>query len=171
MSIFFIWLVVTYIVVSYIFGATFLVGAVTALDDVGPSGNYKSDEIARRRSLSRFCRGLATAAPPTGILIAWKTAQWIVGWDIFFICLLSIVLFLLVLKFGPKPPLKNAFFGPDELDSKIKKRMQEEMQKLLGRVGAFKNKTKTNSSYRSADAMDELEEWLKKESAKICNIR
>ena len=130
------------------------------------SNNWKDDAFHRSWAISRMWRGLPAFGFSIALLVALGIDGWAFGINHAALAFVSIFVVFGIYQLGPKAPRASDFYTKDEFDKKLDERLQDEIQKLLGRLGAFSGKVRSDGAYRELDAMNELEEYLKRRIAK-----
>ncbi len=161
MSAVYAWASISVAIFVGLLGLANLIGAAASFAAAGDSKEWKEDTFHRSWAISRMWRGL----PAFGFSIALLVALGVEGWAFTAahaaIALVSSFVVFGIYQFGPPSPRASDFYTKDELDKKLDGLLQDEIQKLLGRVGAFSGKARSDDAYRELDAMNELEEYLK----------
>ncbi len=166
MSAVYAWICISVAIFIGLLGLVNIIGAVISFVAAGESTEWKKDTFHRNWAISRMWRGLPASGFSVAILVALGVDNETYSIAHAAIAVVSIFIVFCIYRFGPQSPRASDFYTKDDLAKKLDGLLQDELQKLLGRIGAFTRKTQSNDAYRELDAMNELEEYLKKRIAK-----
>jgi len=147
-----------------ILGLMYFIGAMSLFHTASEKLQWEDGAFYRAWGAYRIWRGLPALCLGIGILVSMGVGTF--GPVQAGLTAATVLIMGVIHWYAPTAPLRLKFYTEDGLDKKMEVLRKREVQKLLGRVGAFKNKAQSNDAYRELDALCELEEYLKNRVAK-----